>query len=74
VFLLYDRMTGTVWYPLDDGSFDGVGGSRLGDRIPFVEKPPVMKLKEWRAIHPASLVLLGDQRHLAKEQAEPSAE
>ncbi len=60
VFLLYDRLTGTVWYPLDDGAFDGVGGKKLGAQIPFITKPPVVPLGEWIKEHPDTTVLLGD--------------
>ena len=60
IFLLYDRLSDTVWYPLDDGVFDGVGGEHLGDKIPFLEKPPIVTLGAWRKDHPDTLVLLRD--------------
>lgn len=60
IFLLYDRHSDTVWYPLDDGAFDGIGGTLLGQKIPFIAKPPIMTLAEWRELHPETLVLLRD--------------
>lgn len=60
IFLLYDRHSDTVWYPLDDGAFDGIGGTLLGHKIPFIAKPPIMTLAEWRELHPETLVLLRD--------------
>ena len=61
VFLLYDRLTGTVWYPLTNEAFDGIGGELLGSSIPILDKPPIMTLDEWRQMHPHTLVLLGDK-------------
>ena len=61
VFLLYDRHSDTVWYPLDDGAFDGIGGTLLGQKIPFITKPPIMTLAEWQQLHPETLVLLRDE-------------
>lgn len=60
IFLLYDRHSDTVWYPLDDGAFDGIGGTLLGHKIPFITKPPIMTLAEWRELYPETLVLLRD--------------
>ncbi|MCH7701768.1 MAG: DUF3179 domain-containing protein [Planctomycetes bacterium] len=60
IFLLYDRHSDTVWYPLDDGAFDGIGGTLLGHKIPFITKPPIMTLAEWRQLYPETLVLLRD--------------
>ena len=67
VFLLYDRLTHTVWYPLGDGAFDGVGGEKLGSKIPYIEKPPRLPLSEWIAMHPGTSVLLDDAAALEKE-------
>lgn len=60
IFVLYDRLTNTVWYPSSAGAFEGIGGARRGERIPFIEEPPVMKLSEWRRLHPDTEVLLED--------------
>lgn len=62
VFLLFDRPTRSLWYPLDDTQWTAVGGPRLGDVIPFIEEPRVMPLGEWLEQHPNSTVLLGDKR------------
>lgn len=58
VFLLYDRLSQSVWYPLGDGAFDAVGGPMLGKKIPYLLKPPVTSLGTWMQTHPDSLVLL----------------
>ena len=60
-FLLYDRPTRSLWYPLDDENWTAISGSRLGDRIPFVDEPCVVPLSEWLEQHPTSTVLLGDK-------------
>jgi hypothetical protein len=60
VFALYDRATGSVWYPLEDGAFDAIGGPKRGAKIPFIEKPQIMRLGEWRQRHPDTDVLLED--------------
>lgn len=64
VFVLYDRATGSVWYPLDDGAFDAISGPRRGDRLPFLGKPPIVSLGEWRKSHPETDVLLDDASRL----------
>ncbi len=60
-FLLYDRPTQSLWYPLDDEKWTAISGPRLGETIPFVDEPGVLPLSEWLALHPTSTVLLGDQ-------------
>ncbi len=60
VFVLYDRATGSIWYPLGDGAFDAISGPRRGDKLPFLGKPPVVPLAEWRAKYPDTDVLLDD--------------
>lgn len=64
IFVLYDRLTDSVWYPLKDGAFNAIGGRRHGDRIPFLEKPPILKLGDWREAHPETDVLLDDSGNL----------
>lgn len=58
VFVLYDRKTGSVWYPLSDGTLDAVSGPKKGEKIEFIAKPEVMTLGEWQARHPDTLVML----------------
>jgi len=60
VFVLYDRLTSTVWYPLDDEAFVGIGGPRRDARIPILAQPEVVTLAEWLKLHPDSEVLLED--------------
>lgn len=59
-FVLYDRLTETVWYPLNDGAFDAIGGPKRGAVIPYIEKPPIVTLGAWHSRHPRTRVLLGD--------------
>ena len=58
VFVLYDRSTDSLWYPLKDGAFDAVAGPKKGDQIPFVAKPDPVELAEWVKEHPNTLVLM----------------
>ncbi|MCH7720252.1 MAG: DUF3179 domain-containing protein [Planctomycetes bacterium] len=74
IFLLYDRHSNTVWYPLDDGAFDGIGGTLLGHKIPFMAKPPIMTLAEWQRLHPETLVLLRDAPPALSEETMETVE
>ena len=65
-FLLYDRPTRSLWYPLDAERWTAISGPRRGDVIPFIEEPGVMPLREWLELHPTSTVLLGDKRELGE--------
>lgn len=58
VFVLYDRKTGSVWYPLTGRTLDAVSGPKKGEKIEFIAKPERMSLGEWRTKHPDTLVLL----------------
>lgn len=60
VFVLYDRDSKTVWYPLSKSSMDGVGGPHKGEQIPVLSHPPITTLGEWRQLHPHTKVLLKD--------------
>ena len=61
VFLIFDRKTESLWYPLDDTKWTAVSGPRKGETIPFITEPPVVKLGEWREKHPETTVLLGSR-------------
>ncbi len=69
MFVLYDRLTETVWYPLADGAFNAIGGPKRGAEIPFIEKPPIVTLGEWRSLHPQTDVLLEDEPPSSQENA-----
>lgn len=62
VFIIYDRETESLWYPLSDTAWTAVAGPRKGEVIPFIDEPAVVPLGEWRGEHPETVVLLGDQR------------
>ncbi len=64
VFLLYDRRTESLWYPFDDSQWTAISGPRKGETIPFMEKPALMTLGEWRKKHPNTRVLLGERAPL----------
>ena len=57
-FLIYDRRTESLWYPLDDEKWTAISGKRQGETIPFLEKPALMTLGEWRKLHPNTRVLV----------------
>lgn len=58
VFVLYDRKTDSVWYPLTNGTLDAVSGPKKGQKIEFIDKPERMSLGEWKRDHPDTLVML----------------
>ncbi len=62
VFVIFDRKTESLWYPLDDTKWTAVSGPRKGETIPFIVEPPVTTLGEWRRKYPATVVLLGSKR------------
>ena len=66
VFVLYDRLTHSVWYPGEDATLDAVGGSRLGESIPFLDEPAPVTLGEWLEQHPDSTVLLPTEEDLVR--------
>ena len=68
VFLIFDRRTESLWYPLDDEKWTAISGPRRGETIPFVEEP-VMPLGKWREKHPDTEVLLGS-KSAATEKAD----
>ena len=59
VFLIYDRKTKSLWYPLDDTQWTAISGPRKGETIPFLEESGLITLGEWRKKHPTTRVLLG---------------
>lgn len=66
VFVLYDRTTESVWYPMEDQEFVAVSGARRGDRIPIMGEPAPVKLEEWMSMHSSSLVLLPSEDDIAR--------
>lgn len=63
-FILYDRRTESLWYPLDHEKWTAISGPRQGEVLPFIEEPTPLPLGEWRRQHPETLVLLGDRSRL----------
>jgi len=61
LFILYDRATRSLWYPMDDTGWTAISGPRQGEFIPFIEEPGIVPLGEWVAEHPDTKVLLGDR-------------
>ncbi len=62
IFLIYDRRTESLWYPLDDHQWTAVSGIRKGETLPFIQEPPILPLGEWRGKHPDTTVLLGSRK------------
>jgi membrane-associated protease RseP (regulator of RpoE activity) len=58
IFVLYDRETDSVWYPLGDGTFDAVAGEREGRSLDLLDEPAPVPLGEWLDDHPATAILL----------------
>ena len=65
-FLMFDRATESLWYPLDEGKWTAISGKRKGETIPFMDKPAPVRLGEWRKKHPETLVLLGSKARIAE--------
>jgi len=65
VFLIFDRKTESLWYPLDESGWTAIGGPRKGETIPFLSKPAPVSLGEWRKEHPDTRVLLGSKKRLS---------
>lgn len=61
-FVLYDRVTESLWYPLTGETFDAVTGPAKGASFEFLAKPGVMRLREWKQLYPDTLVLLPPPR------------
>ncbi len=57
-FLLYDRATESMWYPLKKGEFNALSGKLKGKTLPYLAEPEVMSLGEWRKLHPQTVVLI----------------
>ncbi len=70
VFLIFDRQTESLWYPLDDTKWTAVSGPRKGETIPFVAEPPVVTLGKWSKEHPDTVVLLGSKDKIAATEGE----
>ena len=62
VFVIYDRATESIWYPMTDGTFDAVAGAQRGAALPFLAKPKPMPLEAWLAKHPKTAILLPSER------------
>jgi len=61
-FIIFDRRTESLWYPLDDAQWTAISGPRKGETIPFIEEPGVLPLGMWLQQYPETVVLLGDER------------
>ena len=64
VFLLYDRSSDSVWYPMESEHITSVGGQLSGTTIPVLDKPKRMQFKAWRRDHPDTTILLCDESQL----------
>lgn len=68
VFVLYDRATDSVWYPLKDGAFDAVAGQHKGRKLEFIAKPEVTTFERWVKLHPDTKILLPPQAATEEER------
>ena len=69
IFLIFDRKTSSLWYPLENGEWKGISGPRKGETIPRVADPNVVRLGDWRKEHPNTVVLLGSKAAIAPNRA-----
>lgn len=70
VFLIFDRRTESLWYPLDDTKWTAIAGPRKGETLPFIAEPKVIPLGQWRKKHPNTKVLLGSKSALKEMDLE----
>ena len=57
-FVLYDRATRSLWYPVDRHRLMAVSGPLLGRVIPLIDRPRIMPLEKWLAEHPDTKIML----------------
>ena len=69
-FLIFDRKTESLWYPLDGTEWTAISGPRQGETIPFVTQTQPMPLGQWRQQHPDTVVLLGSKSEIEARSAE----
>jgi hypothetical protein len=58
IFVLYDRASESVWYPLSNTQLRATSGPKKGTAIEFMDKQVPMTLGAWRKLHPQTRVLL----------------
>ncbi len=64
VFIMFDRRTESLWYPLDDTQWTAISGKRKGETLRFIEEPGLVPLGQWRKKHPTTRVLLGSAKRI----------
>ena len=57
-FLLYDRATESMWYPLKKGEFNALSGKHKGKALQYMGEPEIMSLGDWRKLHPHTVILI----------------
>lgn len=70
VFLIYDRKTESLWYPLDNEKWTAISGARKDETISFMAEPGVVPLGKWRKQHPNTTVLLGSKNSVEAPKKE----
>jgi hypothetical protein len=59
-FVLYDRQTESLWYPLDSTHLTAISGPRINQTVPLLSTPEVTTLAEWVDRHPDTTILIDD--------------
>lgn len=65
-FIIFDRRTRSLWYPLDNTGWTAISGPRKGEKIRFDAEPAPVPLGQWRKKHPDTLVLLGSKSQIER--------
>jgi hypothetical protein len=60
--MLYDRKTCSLWLPRGD-QLVCVNGALKGTELPPLQKPGLVPWEEWKAKHPESSILMGNDRN-----------
>ena len=66
VFVMFDRRTESLWYPLQEGKWTAISGPRRGEESPIIEETPALTRGELRRKHPNTKVLHGSARILKR--------
>ena len=66
VFIIFDRRTRSLWYPLDEKGWTAISGPRKGEKIRFEAEPAPVPLGVWRKKHPDTVVLLGSKSQIER--------
>jgi len=54
LFVLYDKETGTLWYPFDDKGMRGIAGPLQDVLLTEIQKMSPTSFENWKSQHPTT--------------------